>query len=135
MLMDLIAKGATTLLGGLFNIVDQVVEDKDKAAEIKAGLQAKVLAFQSELLAASTQIITTEATGGWLQRNWRPLTMLTFVVLVVSRWMGFAAPGMTEAEYLSVYDLIKIGLGGYVAGRTVEKIAPGVIDAIKVLKK
>jgi hypothetical protein len=38
---------------------------------------------------------------------------------------------MTEAEYLEVYSLIKIGLGGYVLGRSAEKIAPGVIGAIK----
>jgi len=56
------------------------------------------------------------------------LTMLTFVALIVARWLGWTAPGMSEAEYLSLYDLMKIGLGGYVVGRTVEKVAPGLLD-------
>ena len=41
------------------------------------------------------------------------------------------AEGMTEPEYLEVYGLIKIGLGGYVVGRSAEKIAPSLIGAIK----
>ena len=110
-----------SLLSGIFGIVDQVVEDKDKALEIKAAINAKYMDYQSQLLESATKILTTEMTGSWLQRSWRPLTMLTFVALVVARWLGFAAPGMSEAEYLSVYDLIKIGLGGYVVGRSAEK--------------
>ena len=120
-----------SLLSGIFGIVDQVVEDKDKALEIKAAINAKYMDYQSQLLESATKILTTEMTGSWLQRSWRPLTMLTFVALVVARWLGFAAPGMSEAEYLSVYDLIKIGLGGYVVGRSAEKIVPAVVSAVK----
>ena len=120
-----------SLLSGIFGIVDQVVEDKDKALEIKAAINAKYMDYQSQLLESATKILTTEMTGSWLQRSWRPLTMLTFLALVVARWLGFAAPGMSEAEYLSVYDLIKIGLGGYVVGRSAEKIVPAVVSAVK----
>lgn len=120
-----------SLLSGIFGIVDQVVEDKDKALEIKAAINSKYMEYQSQLLESATKILTTEMTGSWLQRSWRPLTMLTFVALVVARWLGFAAPGMSEAEYLSVYDLIKIGLGGYVVGRSAEKIVPAVVEAMK----
>lgn len=120
-----------SLLSGIFGIVDQVVEDKDKALEIKAAINSKYMEYQSQLLESATKVLTTEMMGSWLQRSWRPLTMLAFVSLVVARWLGFAAPGMTEAEYLSVYDLIKIGLGGYVVGRSLEKVVPSIADAFK----
>ncbi len=113
---------AAPLLKGLFGVIDQAVEDKDEAARIKAKLQEMVLSGQMKEIEEAASIIRAEAGGeSWLQRSWRPVTMLTFVALVVARWLGFAAEGMSEAEYLSVYELIKLGIGGYVVGRSVEK--------------
>jgi len=81
---------------------------------------------------AAAEVVKAEAgSSHWLAANWRPITMLTFVGLVVARWLGYAAEGMTEAEYLSIYDLIKIGLGGYVVGRSAEKIVPAVVEVMK----
>ena len=57
--------------------------------------------------------------------------MLVFVCLIVARWLGWTADNMSEAEYLELYDLMKIGLGGYVVGRSAEKIAPALIDKLK----
>jgi hypothetical protein len=37
---------------------------------------------------------------------------------------------MTEAEYLSVYDLVKIMIGGYVVSRGAEKVIPVVMDKL-----
>lgn len=47
--------------------------------------------------------------------------MLTFVALVVAKWLGFTDGGVTEAVELELMRLIQMGLGGYVIGRSVEK--------------
>jgi hypothetical protein len=57
--------------------------------------------------------------------------MMTFVGLVVAKWLGFTAPGVSEAIELELMTLIQIGLGGYVGGRTIEKIAPAIAAAVK----
>ena len=57
--------------------------------------------------------------------------MLTFVALIVARWFGWAAPNLSEAEYLKLWDIVQLGLGGYVIGRSAEKIAPAIADAVK----
>lgn len=62
--------------------------------------------------------------------NWRPLTMLTFVGLIVARWFGYAAPELSEAEYLKLWDIVELGLSGYVIGRSVEKVLPQMATAI-----
>ena len=68
------------------------------------------------------KIVVAEAEGGsWIQRSWCPVTMLTFVALVVARWLGLTTPGITPEEELALFEIIKIGLGGYVVGRSVEK--------------
>ena len=133
-------------VAGLLEPVRKIVDDlftndeergklKNALFEAESNLTQKLLEHEAKLIKAQADIITAEATGqSWIQRNWRPLTMLTFVGLIVARWMGFTAPGMSEAEYLSVYDLMKLGLGGYVAGRTLEKIAPKVLDTWRATK-
>ncbi len=57
--------------------------------------------------------------------------MLTFVGLIVARWLGFAAPNLSEAEALKLWGIIEIGLGGYVVGRLAEKIIPSLWSAVK----
>jgi len=60
-----------------------------------------------------------EAQGGsWLQRSWRPITMLTFLVLVVTDALGLL-PFRLAGE---AWTLLQLGLGGYVVGRSGEKI-------------
>lgn len=117
-----VAAIAGKALDSLFGVIDKAVEDKDKAAEIKLALQVKVLdIFQTEL-ATARDIIVAEAQGGsWLQRSWRPITMLIFVGLVVAKWLGYTADGVSEAIELELLSIIKVGLGGYVIGRSTEK--------------
>jgi len=80
--------------------------------------------------AAQADIVKTEAASShWLAANWRPLTMLIFTALIVARWFGWAAPNLSEAEYLKLWDIVQLGLGGYVIGRSVEKVVPAIASA------
>jgi len=92
-------------------------------------------ARQQQFLAvfmAQADIVKTEAASDhWLAANWRPVLMLTFGALIVARWFGWAAPNLSEAEYLKLWGIVEFGLGGYVVGRSVEKIAGPVADALK----
>lgn len=106
--------------------------DELKRVQVEQEMAKAVLENAATMEKAAAEIIKTEgASSHWLAANWRPITMLVFVGLVVSRWLGYGAPGMSEAEYLSVYELIKLGLTGYVVGRSAERIIPGVVSALK----
>ena len=105
--------------------------DKLKAQALEQELQRAILDHAAAIEQAAAANIQAEASSKhWLAANWRPITMLVFVALIVARWLGYSAEGMTEPEYLEVYGLIKIGLGGYVVGRSAEKSAPSLIGAI-----
>lgn len=117
-------------IDGLFTSDEERIKANNALRALETDLVNKALSYEAALAASQAAVIQAEANGkSWLQRSWRPITMLVFVGLIVARWMGWAAPGMSEAEYLSIYELIKIGLGGYVLGRSAEKIAPGVMQA------
>ena len=116
----------------LGKVAGNLFPDPEQQAKAQQEMTIALLAHQKEIETAAASIINTEAASKhWLAANWRPLTMLTFVALIVARWLGFSADGMSEAEYLEVYSLIKIGLGGYVIGRSAEKVLPGVVRAVK----
>ncbi len=116
----------------LGKVVGNLFPDPTEKAKAEAEVMRQLLAAQSEIEQAASKIIQTEAASThWLAANWRPLTMITFVALIVARWFGWAAPNLSEAEYIKLWSIVEFGLGGYVLGRSVEKIAPSIAQAIK----
>lgn len=106
----------------------------DPAQKAQAQIALLEMAQKGELAEFSgrAEIVKTEAASShWLAANWRPLVMLTFAGLIVARWFGWAAPNLSEAEYLKLWSIVEFGLGGYVVGRSVEKIAGPIADAVK----
>jgi len=93
--------------------------------------RAKMQQFLAVFTAQAGIVNTEAASSHWLAANWRPITMLTFVALIVARWFGWAAPNLADAEYLKLWDIVQLGLGGYVVGRSVEKVVPAIADAMK----
>jgi len=113
-------------------VVGNFFPDPQEKAKAEAEAMRQLLAAQSEIQAAASEIVRTEAASQhWLAANWRPLTMLIFVGLIVARWLGYSAPNISEGEVLILWEIVKVGLGGYVVGRSVEKVAPQIVAAIK----
>lgn len=116
-------------IGG--KLIDRLWPNPEERA--KANLALLELAQKGELaeFTARAEIVKAEASSeNWLAASWRPITMLTFVGLIVARWFGWAAPELTEAEYIKLWSIVEFGLGGYVVGRSVEKIAPSLASAL-----
>jgi hypothetical protein len=106
-------------------LIDRLFPDKEKADQAKIQLISMVQNGELQELAARTGVIQAEANSEhWLAATWRPITMLVFVGLITARWFGWAAPNLSEAEYLKLWDIVEFGLGGYVVGRSGEKIIP-----------
>lgn len=106
----------------------------DPAQRDQAKLAMLELAQKGELtaLTARADIVKTEAASEHvLAATWRPILMLTFGALIVARWLGWSAPGISDAEVLKLWDIVELGLGGYVIGRSAEKIVPAVAVAMK----
>jgi len=111
------------LLTGLLGVVDKAVEDKDQASQIKARLGEMAMSGHMKELEAAASIIVAEAQGeSWLQRNWRPLLMVLFGVIIANNYIVVPIFNTPAAEIPpDMWDLLKLGVGGYVVGRTVEK--------------
>lgn len=113
--LPLLGAIAAPLSKAVASVVDRAVEDKDARDRIKAALQSQLLEGNLKELDGAMAIIVAEAQGGsFPQRPWRRLAMLTFVGLIVAKWLGFTALGVTEAVELQLVGIVKVGLGGYV---------------------
>jgi hypothetical protein len=122
----------TALVPTLNKVVGNLFPDPEQQAKAQAEMTMQLLKHQGDIEQAASSIIRAEAESShWLAANWRPITMLVFVALIVARWFGFAAPNLSEAEYLKLWSIVEFGLGGYVVGRSVEKIAPTIADAVR----
>ena len=120
------------VLDGVFGIIDKSVTDKDAAAKLKATIQMQMLSQDhsevTKLLEAQSSIVLAEVKGQWLQRNWRPMLMLIFMAIIANNYILFPYLSLftEKAVMLELPDFmwqtIKIGIGGYVGGRSVEKV-------------
>jgi Holin of 3TMs, for gene-transfer release len=119
------------LIAPVATIVGKFVKDKDLAAQLQAQLNVEILGLVGKELDAQKSIILAEANGSWLQRSWRPLMMVFFAGLIGAHWFGFTPENLTNEQIADLYDLVKIGIGGYVVGRTVEKVVPSIVAAKK----
>lgn len=126
--MNLVSKALSVITGPLFDVLDQVVTDKDEANRLKTEIQAQLIDSQNSVLKAQMQIILAEAQGdSWAQRNWRPVLMLVIVAIIGNNYLiapylgAMFGVGLTLPLPERLWDLMTLGVGGYVAGRTVDK--------------
>lgn len=122
-------------LGEIVAGLDELVtsdEERDKIRaemeSVRLALAARVLEMEAELVQRRASIIEAEAKGeSWIQRSWRPVTMLTFLVLVVMHHLGLLEIAITQ----DMWDLLQIGIGGYVISRGIEKTAPAIVRTLQ----
>lgn len=128
---------AIPVIGGILqkglDIIDKCVPDKDLAEKLKqeytlAAMNQDYQAVANELDKRAT-IIAAEANGqSFFQRNWRPILMLTFNYIIAHNYIiapifHLACVPVPE----QMWNLLQLGIGGYIVGRSVEKVAPTVI--------
>lgn len=116
-------KAITSVVKGAFDLIDQKIEDKDLANQLKTELASKAQEVDVQELHAQRDIIVAEATSdSWLAKNWRPLVMLDFAFILNCHFWGWSPPNISDAQFQSLCSLITIGLTGYVVSRSAEKV-------------
>jgi hypothetical protein len=123
-LISNIFKPAADLIDDVHTSTEEKLKLKNALTVIQNEMHSKVIQYETKLLESQASIITAEAQGAsWMQRNWRPITMLTFLALVVLDSFGMLAFRLAS----EAWTLLQLGLSGYVVGRTGEKI----VDKLK----
>ncbi|MCT4587296.1 MAG: holin family protein [Carboxylicivirga sp.] len=128
------------VINAIGNAIDKTGEAFDKNFTSKEEILTKVNEAQKSLQDARQAMLLAEASGSKLQRNWRPILMLAFGFIII--YSVVVAPLLFH--YLQVpqpeltpdfWDVLKLSIGGYVIGRSGEKVVPGVTDAVKKYRR
>ena len=118
-------------IGGIFKdiraaITGKEILDPNKQLE----LIQKVNEAEAKFVQAQAQIISAEAKSEhWITSAWRPVTMLVFTAIIANNYIlvpyvnAFGASVPTLELNDQMWELLKIGIGGYIVGRSAEKVA------------
>lgn len=118
-LVGSIFKPAADLIDNLHTSEEEKLQAKQKMFEIQTAAFNKAEEYETKLLDAKKTIILAETQSqSVIARNWRPVTMLVFLALVVLDSLAFLPNPLAQ----EAWTLLQIGLGGYVAGRSAEKV-------------
>lgn len=129
-----------SVLDGVNALVGKFVLDPAKKLEAQTALLQMEKDYQTQCIAADVQfaqaqsaVITGETkSDSWLTSSWRPILMLTFTFIVA---FNFVLAPLFSLHSLALppdmWELLKLGVSGYIVGRSAEKLAPAVVDAIK----
>ncbi len=123
------------VLASLFGFLGPVVSgffgfkgEQAKTVQDSIALLKQIDASDAQAAVAASNALSVILTqGSWLERTWRPFFMVVLIFIVVSYWFFGYVPHyfndpMTPMM-LEIFTILKIGLGGYLPLRTMEKIA------------
>ena len=117
----------TGVISEIGKVIDSLFTSEEERIKAKNEVFKVLQEQQMELQKLQTEIIVAEAKGNWLQRSWRPILMLAFGFIVIyvkfiAPLFGFTIPPL-EDEF---WNLLQLGIGGYVVGRSAEKISKNI---------
>ena len=111
------------------NILGRFFQDKDQATEAAQELRIAMMEHEQSAQELARDVVVAEAKSEhWITSAWRPITMLVFVFIIANNYILapyvdlFFQAGMQLEIPDQMWNLLQIGLGGYVAGRSAEKV-------------
>ena len=117
------------------DIVKEAIPDPDKKAEAENKVRLALLENTKQIEASASQIILAEAKSeSRIASSWRPILMFNITLIVSVNYLIFPLIEVATGSKLMIplpdelWTLLTVGVGGYVVGRSGEKVA-------KTLKK
>lgn len=117
------------LIAPITSLIERIFPDKAAQDKAKAEMMTIIANADAEAYKAKGKIIEAEAKGeSWMQRNWRPLLMMTFIAIIINNYIlmpylamfGVLTPKLALPP--EMWTLLTVGVGGYIVGRSGEKI-------------
>ena len=107
------------LVSAVGNIVNRLTLPGREKKQLETDILRLLIAVEEKTISEQAAAIREEARGNWLQRSWRPIVMLVFTVIVLAGTF-LNLPILSDTSRF--WDLLEIGLGGYIIGRGGEQL-------------
>ena len=109
----------TNLVSAVGDIVNRLTLPGREKKQLETDILRLLIAVEEKTISEQAAAIREEARGNWLQRSWRPIVMLVFTVIVLAGTF-LNLPILSDTSLF--WDLLEIGLGGYIIGRGSEQL-------------
>jgi len=139
--LPIIGEFVKNLINPVKDVIDEFHHSGEEKLEaqmvlfkLEQGMREKLLEYDAQIKEYQSKILLAEIQGkAWLQQNWRPVIMMIFGAIIANNYIlvpwisviaaafgsDFRAPVLEfPAQF---WQLLVIGVGGYIAGRTIEK--------------
>ena len=111
-------KPVKDVVSAVGEMIDRLTLPKREKRQLETDLLKVFMEWEKRVMEARADLLREETCGNWLQRSWRPLVMLVFAMIIL---VGTFTNLPILSESSRFWDLLEIGLGGYVIGRSGEK--------------
>ena len=95
------------ILETVASVVERLSLSSAEKKRLKQELETALLENECQRVEMQARVVGEEARGNWLQRSWRPVVILA----------GMFTDLPVLADTSRFWDLLEIGLGGYIVGR------------------
>ena len=119
----------TALAPIIGDLVKRLVPDGDKTLDVEREVKLALLEHTDSIESIRGKIVLEEAkSANWLTAAWRPLLMMVVILIIACNYLVFPIirifyPEMITLELpVELWNLLTIGVGGYVVGRSGEKM-------------
>jgi Holin of 3TMs, for gene-transfer release len=125
--------------GPITQVLDGFIKDTQTRRQLEADLKVRLTDHLAEALALQQAVVLAEVKSEhWLTRSWRPLLMLIMMAFLVLTGLvlplgdliiGHVIPFNPHWQAIppAFWEFLTIGMGGYIGGRSLEKIAGQVV--------
>ena len=117
-------KTVTNLVSAVGEIVDRLTLPGREKKQLETDILRLLIAVEEKTISEQAASIRDEARGNWLQRSWRPIVMLVFTLIILA---GTFLNLPILADTSRFWDLLEIGLGGYIIGRGSEQLVSSLL--------
>ena len=111
------------VVGAVGEVIDRLTLPAREKRQLQVDLLGLLAEHEKEMARSRSAAVVEEARGNWLQRSGRPLVMLVFALIVL---VGTFTTLPILSDTSRFWDLLEIGLGGYVVVRSGEKMAEAI---------
>lgn len=118
----------TPILG---DVLKKVVPDTTKHKELEGEIKLALLSHTDSLEKVRGEIILAEAkSNSWITASWRPLLMMVAICIIAVNYLVFPLVAIGYPSIMDnllelpdqLWNLLTLGVGGYIVGRSGEKM-------------
>lgn len=113
------------------DVVKRLLPDGDKAQEVEREIKLALLEHSDSLEKIRGEIVLQEAKSQhWLTATWRPALMWIAIIIIAVNFLIFPIIAIFHPSIMvhvlelpeELWNLLTLGVGGYIVGRSGEKI-------------